>query len=365
MNLKLVGFNELDDKFWRDLDDLVKTEVLHSVQLNSNWLKAYIDNYLRKDQIYLVCVYEGKQLLGLLLMQIQKQRATRFWSYKILEILGNGPTDFFDIPIKTGYEKEVLILMVKYLKKRTFWDRLVLKNIPETSKIITPLLQVLNEQNLPFNLNKPNGFFWVDTYAQDWATYERNEFLKNNSDLSKAERRLKNDAIELTTETFNTGIYARLIDNINLYATRRASLGQPNTYLTSERKGFLKLILALYEKNNEAEFTILKDNKNTVWAFQLDWIYNSIRYHWNHAYNEDYKRYSPGKLLLKEIMIKSFNDPNIKSCNHMRGLSEYKSKLVNQKNMLIQIEINNPKSLKLKATKIVSKGFKLLRGQYD
>ncbi|OBX23253.1 MULTISPECIES: GNAT family N-acetyltransferase [Bizionia] len=361
MNLRLISYIDLDEKFWYDFDYLVTMEVEHIVQLNSNWLRAYIDNYLKKSQLKILCVYADNKLVGCLPMQLEKSRATRFWSYHILEILGNGPTDFFDIPLRKGLEKDILLLMIKYLKKKYFWDRIVLKNISETSKVITPLIQALNEHGLAFDLSRPNGFYWVDTNSQNWETYEREEFLKNNSDLNKAERRLKNDGIELYIEIFYTDIYLRLIDNINLYATRRDSLGQVNTYMTAERKGFLEQLITLYEKKNEVELTLLMDSSQTVWAFQLDWVFNSIRYHWNHAYNEDFKRYSPGKVLLKELMIRSFNDLNIKSCNHMRGLSDYKSKLVNRNNMFIQIEINNPKSFRLKATKLVSKGFKILR----
>lgn len=362
MNLKLKSFRELNEKFWFDFDDLVNSEIQYAVQLNSNWLKAYIQNYLSQDQLYIICAYDGEDLIGCLPLQIQKQRATRFWSYQLLEILGNGPTDFFDIPIKKGFEKAVLVQMIKFLKKNLSWDRLTLKNIPETSKIILPLTEALNENKVPFKLNKPNGFYWVETKSQDWETYKREEFLKNNSDLNKAERRLKNDSIELTTETFSKDVYSKLIENINLYANRRASLGQVNTYMTEGRKSFIKQISTLYEKNNEVELTLIKDSNNTVWAFQLDWLYDSIRYHWNHAYNEDFKRYSPGKLLLKKLMIKSFNDPKVNSCNHMRGLSDYKSKLVNRKTMFIHIEINNPRSIRLKATNLIGSGFKILRG---
>jgi hypothetical protein len=60
-------------------------------------------------------------------------------------------------------------------------------------------------------------------------------------------------------------------------------------------------------------------------------------------------------------MKQSFEDSEILECNYMRGLSDYKSKLVNQKIMFFRIVFENPRSIKIKITKLISIVLKRLK----
>ncbi len=359
MKVRLIPQIELNDKFWIEFDSISELNLEHYVQMNSKWLRSYISSYLEPTQVFILGVYDNSKLLGCLPMQIEEHRATRFWNYRILTILGNGPTDFYDIPIAKGFEESICLLFVKYLKRSKAWDKLSLKNIPISSDSFTWFKKSLELVKLDFKETTPNGYFWVDTYDLSWEAYEKEIFNPKNKDLLKSERRLQREKIILNVKTFTEDIYSHVIGNLNLYEQRRNSLRQKNTYLTVERKKFLRMATALYEKEKSVSLTTLNDETNEVWAFQLDWLVNGVRYHWNHAYNENYKRFSPGKLLLKLIMKDSFKDPNILACNHMRGLSKYKGKLVDNEALLGCISLNNPKSFRYKLTILISQFYKL------
>src|SRR5690606_2370192 len=173
-----------------------------------------------------------------------------------------------------------------------------------------------NNRNLNYTIDFPNGYYFVNTSKKSWYDYER-EFKEKNKDLAKSERRLIKDNIRLEIKTHRFEIYSKLLDNLNLYEERRRSLGQINTYETQERNAFLNNLISKWEKSDRVELNQLLDSEGNIWAFQLDWIDNKIRYHWNHAYNESFKRYSPGKYLLKEIMKSSFSNADIDECNFM------------------------------------------------
>lgn len=350
--------NEFESKY---TDLLYQADIKHKVNLNSIWLKTYIKSYIANNELFIICVNKGSKLIGCLPMFMDAVRATRFWNHRTLKIIGNGPTDFFDIVSLKNTENIVAQCIIKFLLTNNEWDKFELTQISRNSHYLKLLEENLsNNRNLNYTIDFPNGYYFVNTSKKSWYDYER-EFKEKNKDLAKSERRLIKDNIRLEIKTHRFEIYSKLLDNLNLYEERRRSLGQINTYETQERNAFLNNLISKWEKSDRVELNQLLDSEGNIWAFQLDWIDNKIRYHWNHAYNESFKRYSPGKYLLKEIMKSSFSNADIDECNFMRGLSDYKSKLVDEKEMFSRIMVDNPKSIRLKATKMVSNFFKILR----
>lgn len=350
-----------NDRFWKEYCLLLKKSKVVSVNLTEHWFKSYIKNYLKNDQVYIIAVYENDELIGCCPLQKTYQKATKYWSYCILRPLGNGPSDFYDFIILPGLENKVFKAIVGFFKKQRFWDKIDILNIPENSIGLHSFKQFLIQQKMLFQESQHSGAFYINTQSDCWETFEQNWFNKNNKDLLKSERRLEKDFIKLKLVKYSTNIYNQLIKNAPLYANRRSSLGQYNLYNDLKYKKFLKDVISDYEKEGKAEFHELVDENGIIWAFQLDWLDGGVRYHFNHAYNEDFKRYSPGKILLKKLMKSAFYNDLISACNHMRGLSSYKSKLANEKFYLVKLTIENPLSKKLKITKFISKVFNIIR----
>lgn len=358
MELKII--TQPNQEFWQSFDQLVDKTCEFTVHLNSIWLTNYITYYFEKGQSpWILAVYDQDELVGCLPLQAEEKRATRFYNFTELRILGFGPTDFFDIPVAEENKQEILSQMVAFLKKDNSWDKLMLTELPEESPNLKCLVEALRKEKLEFEMDAPNGFAYTAT-RENWDEFLQNEFNPKNKDLAKAERRVARKEYELKFSSFRENVYQELLKNIDLYAQRRESLGQFNKYETDNLKKFLQNIIEAYEAKKMVELTVLEADGET-WAFQLDWISNKTRYHWNHAYNEDYKRYSPGKLILKEVMRSSFYDPNIDYCNHMRGLSKYKESFTTQKQMLQRITIENPSSKKIKLTRLISKTLKVVK----
>lgn len=339
---------------------LADADIKHKVNLDFKWLNSYVHSYIPNNELFIIVVYEGSRMIGCLPLFKASVRATRFWNYRILKIIGNGPTDFFSIISLNNKEEVVISEITECLIKNHGWDKLELTEVPENHPGFTLFKDKLLSRNLKCLIDYPNGYYFINTSNRPWGDY-KNEFDNKNKDLAKAERRLIKDNINLQIKTYKKDIYPRLIESINLYEERRKSLGQTNTYETHERNVFLKSVISEREKYGGVELNQLMDTDENVWAFQLDWIDDRIRYHWNHAYNELYKRYSPGKYLLKEIMKSSFADEQIDECNYMRGLSDYKSKLVDEKGMFGRLILENPKSIRLKSTRLISKFFRIIR----
>lgn len=327
-----------------------------TVQQNVRWLSAYISSYLKSDNALLILrIAKGSDVLSFVSLQQSQKYINRYITLRNFYPLGWGPSDFYSLIAQPDSEKEVVEALANYwMNNSAEWDTITLENIPATNSL--PLILAGKMMELGFVVEKKEGFgfYTVDTTSV-WETYF-NSFVKPaNKDLLKDLRKIEREGIELSVQHIRKGVYNKLKTVLDLYAQRRQSLGQPNTYETQERKEFVQRIMASFEESENVELSLLLDGAKNVWAFQLDFLWEGVRYHWNHAYNEDFKKYSPGKILLLKLMEASFHDPSIKEVNHMRGASAYKSKLADTFNPYINLKIINPYSKRLKWLKVWNK----------
>lgn len=358
MEVKII--QKPNNTFWEKFDSLCKSCFQNNVQFKSDWLRPYIKNLLT-GSVYIIAVYSGAELVGCLPLEKRKKKATRFWNYRVLHILGSGPTDFFEILAQDERKDEILTLVFRHLKEYKSWDYLELNILPQSSDSLKWIKSVFTDPLFKITRIDTAGFCFEKTVG-NWDSYFESVFNKKNKDLSKGERRLKADEIEYHFETYRENVFDRFIATVELYASRRETLGQYNYYEDKSYRMFLKNVCENYEKFQGIEFTVMKDSRRDVeMAIQLDFINKNTRYHWNHAFNEDYKRYSPGKILLKEILKNSFEDPNIFVCNHMRGLSKYKETFTSYQDTLPSFRIQRVSSLRIRSTRWVSKVLKFLK----
>ncbi len=349
-----------DFKFWNQFDAL-SGKIDRAPQLSSSWLIPFIKNRLQGMKPFVFAAYLGDKLVGCLPLQKRSIKATRFWNYDIFEFLGYGPTDFFEI-VALNDSLEIKKALLNFFFDTQKWDFLKLDLLPNGS-ILNPYLQnkLSKSKHIQVDYNHSTGFQYETTTNINLDHYFNTIFKKKNKDLLKGERRLSNDNIDYKINTFYTGIYSKFIKNVKLYAKRRESLGQYNFYEDESYCQFLKEVCSNYEEKKCIEFSTLETKGGDIIAIQLDFLLNKIRFHWNHAFNEDYKRYSPGKILLKELLFLSIQSNHIDECNHMRGLSNYKEKFTSYTAHFINYKLENKNSLKIKLTRAISKVLKLIK----
>ncbi len=321
--------------------------VKHLIQSSIEWISGYNEFYLKPDdskEPVFLSFYDDEKYYGFLNLQSYIKKSSRLISKYNFEIFGRGPTDFFYPMVLHTYEEKFAEEFAEWLyDNKNDWDELTLSELPENWNGLDWFTAKLSAKNFKINIAKTSGFYYVDT-TQEWESYLNTFLLPKNKDLFKDLRGIDRNGIMLELESHRDNVYENLEKVLHLYASRRNSLNQVNSYDNSARRNFVRDITMKYERNGWVELTFLKDQYQNIWAFQLDWILNGIRYHWNHAYNEDFKKYSPGKILLYKLMERAFRSSAEIECNHMRGLSGYKNRLADKKTNLLQIHVSNPYS---------------------
>lgn len=351
MKVSVCSWQELDKSVWKDFIDQCE----HSIQAQPEWIDAYCNHYGQDVNPSILVFEENGEVVGLQPFQFKTKQENRFYKRRRLIPLASGPTDFYQLLFKAGHLKACCDALVKWLtSQKNKWEVFELFELPQHNEGWKQLEESFKTAGFQVSLNTNRGYFEAHT-TEEWEPFFESFIRPNNKDLLKDLRKLDRREIKLSIEQHSTKVYEKLLEVRDLYAQRRKALNQSNPYEEPELMSFLKEIIAKFETTGNVELSLLKDQDDNIWSFQLDWLQDGVRYHWNHAYNEDFKKFSPGKILLYMLLQQAFDNPELKACNHMRGLTGYKSKLADRKVATVSFEVKNHHSLRNKATKVLNR----------
>ena len=349
-NFKIKIFNFFNDELknlWLEFE----TRSFHHIFQTYDWQKLWLEKqieYNNKIINFTVFIYEKDELIMILPLNIKEY-------YKIKILAWSGfPFSDYNSPLIKNHKK---------LLKENFED--LWNNI--LSKLVNVDCIVLNNQ--PENiLSQKNPFY---------------NYLKN--DLIDEYYGIKLDQ--------NLEFKKKELDNINYQTNILKNLGELSFKIAEndyEKKEIIDFIIQNKSKqyDNTKAWNLFKDNfckdffissnlkikkkifitylklNNDILAAHSGYIYNNMCYYLFPAYNLKYKKYSPGKILLKKIIDQTKSNL-VKYFDLTIGSENYKKSFANNKSYSAQFL----KSLSLKGSFYISllkiKFFlkKILKGQ--
>ena len=323
----------------------------HAIHQTPEWLTTYSEYF--QPEVLSILLPHHNSYYKKLYFQINHSPCTRFLSMREIVPLAEGPSDFFDIPCLYGYEEEAANTIANWLVEHSeLWDSMKLGLIPESSPSWKPLVNALSAQGFSPVVGRSEVFYYLDT-SGSWEEYA-NIYWRRKKRLMKKFHRVERDGYKLEFITIRENVNNYLNVLFNLYAKRRESKDQYNTFADPTWQSFLYAVIQKFEENNMVNIMLIKDQNQEIWAIDLNWFMNNIEYGYSFAFNEKFKKYSPGKILVYNILKDAFLDPAISEFNFMRGGSVYKSEFTNQYESYISIEIQNPHSFRIILQKLVN-----------
>lgn len=346
----------IDARLAEQLDGLAQW-VQHGVHLTSCWLDAYMQHGLEgSDPLILVAAdAKGGTAKGALPLRIEYVRGTRWWHLRRLVPLARGPSDFFDLLTLPGMERQVAYAVCAWLhQNRWDWDLMVLDLLPGTSSSWQHLKTSLESAGFQTAVSHVGHFYTVDTRC-DWEFLLKEKYRRSLRDLRTDMNRARRDGVDYRFGVRRWDIAGALDLLLEYYAERRAIKGHANYFASEQGRRFLYDVVRRYEARGWAELATIEGATGGLWAAHLGWVMRGVWYAYTIAMNESFAQYSPGKLLVYELVRRCCEDPGIRELNFMRGEAPYKAQFATGKHPYFTLTVVNPWSLRVRATAVASR----------
>ena len=300
-------------KIWQDFEKRSNHHIFQSFKWQKLWLEMQHEN--KCDILnYTILIYENKRVIMILPFYIRN-----FYSIKILSWSG-FPFSDYNIPLiikdKELTKKNFNLIWKKILISIKHIDCVVLDNQPasilnQDNPFYSYLDNKINNEYYGINLNEK---FELKKKEIDNIKYQTNRLYK----LGKLEFKIAKNEDE-KKKILNFIIQHKSKQYINTKAK--------NLFKVKFSKDFFLSSNLFMEE--ESYITYMQLN-NVIIAAHSGYIYKNICYYLFPVYDNNYNKYSPGKILLKKIIddskLRSLNyfDLTIGSENYKKDYSNFK-----------------------------------------
>jgi CelD/BcsL family acetyltransferase involved in cellulose biosynthesis len=320
--LKLEVINSLQDFY--SLKNLWSELLIESgsknVHLQFEWMYNWYITFGKNSELLILLVKEDDKIIGIAPLVRNKKKIKKIFNIKQIVFLGNGILDWGDFIIAESKE-EVLKL---FLQKIDFYNsgEVVLHNIQDDSPNLSSIQDIIKQKR--FILKKHSKCFYIDSLNQSWDDFYKTTSFKF---VRKDMRRIYNHINEFSwnvTETEFESVDEDMKKMERLYNLSQIRKGRYSHFTNASYINFLKNIINEFKLKDEVRVFYLNLEGKPI-AYYLCFIYKNAIYFYNTGFDSTYDKLSPAKILMNEIIKKSF-EQGYSEINFMRGASEYKTK---------------------------------------
>ena len=319
-------------------NDLLKHSGSATPFLTFEWLTTWWDCYNNGKQLFVLIAREDGEIVGIAPLYIEKKVYYKLIPLKKICFLGTGISDYLDFFIAKNRE-QVLNAFFNYLyTHRKLWSILRLREINESSPNF-PILQNIVAQNSKIKLDELNICPYIEI-SKTWDSYYASLSKNFRQDLRTQFNRMKKNDVSYKilkdTKDFDGELLNQLltIHLQNITAKNKTSFLQ-----TAAGKKFLTSILTAWQNEDICILYSLKIGENIA-AYALCFRFEKKMYYWLVGIEREYEFYSPGKILLHDLLLEIFRLGILIEFDLLRGEEEYKYRWTDKERKNYQIIIN-------------------------
>ena len=305
--------------FW---NPLLEKSGSNNIFSTFEWLSTWWEHFGQDKKLFVLLAMDGEEVIGIAPLIIEKRRILRYAPLKVVSFIGTGVSDYADFIIVKKRE-EVLRGFFEYLgEKRRLWDEMDLREIREDSPNLELLREILNTKGFIADISETGKCPYVKIDG-DWDGYFKSISKGIRKDIPNRFNRLRRLNIKWQVEIDILGNAKEYIDNLfDISISRVLSKNKKNVFHSKHNRMFIRTFIKNFADNKIIYLAIFRIDSNIA-AYRLGFLYSGVFYAWSTSINNKYKKFSPGKLLSKEVFHNFFNR-NISEIDFLRGEENYK-----------------------------------------
>jgi glycosyltransferase involved in cell wall biosynthesis/CelD/BcsL family acetyltransferase involved in cellulose biosynthesis len=298
-----------------------------------SWNKAWWDTYGKKKQLFIVLLHRSSKPLALFPFMIVNEKFLNF-TIKRVQFIGTGESDYL-VPILNLKPKSAWFYAITCLfKNNKNWHLIELQRIPFTSKAFYGLKKFFSESN-SFQITRKDKHCQACPIVK--IDGEWNDFiLKEKS--KKTIKKINHKYSLLSKCGTISFMFIREREAIENILKKIAEVEHKSWKKNSETALFLsskdhefmlKVCSEFAEKGKLRILGILLDNR--LITYRIGYLFKNKFYSYSTSYDPDYKKFSPGILLLKDTIQSCFMN-KVSEYDHGRGEEKFKMEWSNSMN---------------------------------
>jgi len=320
------------DKMAKSWDELLAKSSSNNIFLTWEWQFSWAESFLHKyRQLFVIPVYKKDELVAIAPWYIRQTPAKGFLLNEI-EFLGTpeSDSDYLDVFIKKGHEKGVTEALYQFLFKEgaSFWDSLMLKDIPANSLFLLHLLNKIEEDGKYCEITKGSFCPFTalpkdkETFISSLSANRREQFrrhLKILKGLGNVEHR-----------TFWVGDTSPVLDEFFSLSART------NSQTSNLLKPFIEKFISRCENKKWVQIDLLTANQKNISGF-LHLHYGSTIYMYLMAVDKTFHpKISLGNILVG-LSIENAIEQGFSIYDFLKGTEHYKFHWMNGLNTSLNI----------------------------
>lgn len=289
-----------------------KVEIIPNVpSLNPYWILAWWETFGKDANIFIVYLEINEVLVLLLPLRIDSKNGK-----KVLEFFSYNCSDYLEAVYQEKTDEKDYIKLFDYIFSSIDFDEIRFDNLL-TGNFYNHFSKYLLSKGIGFKIEvkeKISKILLNNNFIKKFENRKRDEYYRKKVKLeSKGKLEFK------YINTYNQEQLESLFSISNDNWSRRGVYAPFNEI---ERRNFMHKLCSYFSSSGNLSIYLLYHN-NLLIAYRLGFKLGNIYYDWNTSYDYNYGKYSPGIILLNELIKHSIKN-SILEIDFMKGNETYK-----------------------------------------
>ena len=310
----------------REWDKLLEASDQRVFFLRWSWNRHWWENFKPPgSRLYLVtCRDDFGRLVALAPFYWKPRRTLGIPHVRDLCFLGTGvyaqTSEYLNIIVRGGYEKQAASALVQFLRGRADWDRLWLREVPSTSTVLSEMMTALGDSAVLAPCNRSH---FIDTTV-NWETFVESLSRSTRKHLKRQMRKFNEKyRCRFGRVESEDALDPALDALVRLHQARWQSKDEPGSFVIP---GFESLV-------RDAARSALPAGRLRLWTLELDgkvaavrlaFLDNEVVHAIQGGFDPDYAKDSLGSVMLGMCIKDCIDDPDVRAYDFMGGTDTYK-----------------------------------------
>lgn len=322
-------------------NQLVQAMPYPSVFCTWEWISAWQSNFTKKNNLFIIFVYEGGDLIGILpLYYYQSDLIKTGFCGKVLKFCGADPlhTDHLDVICNKENTDICIEAIFKYLNNnRSLWDVIHIPLLAENSGIISYFNQKTRILVCYIYEITTAPYLVIGGKFDDYI----NKFKKKKRyNIRRERKKLYN---ELDAGYFSCNNNEEVIDGLRtVFHLHNKRFAHKGTVSTFGNKNIEKFYLDFIENTGDRDYIWIRfiRNKERVVSAFLGFYFCDRIFFYQMGHDPEYSNYSLGSTIIYESINEAFQKKCVEF-NFLQGDEQYKYSWTDKERMLSDVVIFN------------------------